>query len=78
VICPGTSRDKEIFLSRDKGTEGQGNIFVPGQRDNVTSCHSLSQEVPRDATRHPVETQVGTSGRSIVSNVCYKKQHTLG
>ena len=24
-------------LSRDKGTAGQGNIFVPGQRDNETS-----------------------------------------
>ena len=26
-----------LSLSRDKGTSGQGNIFVPGQRDNRTS-----------------------------------------
>ena len=26
-----------LSLSRDKGTSGEGNIFVPGQRDNGTS-----------------------------------------
>ena len=26
-----------LLLSRDKGTAGQGNFFVPGQRDNGTS-----------------------------------------
>ena len=31
-----------LSLSRDKGTSGQGNIFVPGQRDNGTSRPGLS------------------------------------
>ena len=46
-VCPGTfapalvpgQRDSgtgKTFLSRDKGTTGQGNFFVPGQRDNGT------------------------------------------
>ena len=35
-----------LSLSRDKGTKGQGNIFVPGQRDNGTSRPGLSQDVP--------------------------------
>jgi hypothetical protein len=37
-----------LSLSRDKGTSGQGNIFVPGQRDNGTSRPRLSRDVPRD------------------------------
>ena len=47
-VCPGIfaltlvlgQRDSgtgKTFLSRDKGTTGQGNFFVPGQRDNRTS-----------------------------------------
>ena len=45
---PGTEKFVPGFLllplSRDKGTAGQGNIFVPGQRNNGTS--------------HPLETLV--------------------
>ena len=33
-------------LSRDKGTLGQENFFVPGQRDNGTSRPGLSRDVP--------------------------------
>ena len=35
-------------LSRDKGTMGQGNIFVPGQKDNRTSrpLETLIWKVP--------------------------------
>ena len=35
-----------LSLSRDKGTSRQGNIFVPGQRDNQRSLLSLSRDVP--------------------------------
>ena len=49
---PGTEEFVPGFLllplSRDKGTAGQGNIFVPGQRDNGTSRPGLSRDVPRD------------------------------
>ena len=56
-FCPGTfapalvpgQRDSgtgKTFLSRDKGTTGQGNFFVPGQRDNGTSRPGLSRDVP--------------------------------
>ena len=36
----------QLSLSRDKGTPGQENFFVPGQRDNGTS--------------RPVESLIGT------------------
>ena len=40
-FCPRTEEFAPGFflllLSRDKGTAGQGNFFVPGQRDNGTS-----------------------------------------
>ena len=35
--CPGT-----------KGHRDRQNFFVPGQRDNGTSCPCLSRDVPRD------------------------------
>ena len=41
-------------LYRDKGTPGQENLFVPGQRENETSHPGLSRDV------HPVETLVHT------------------
>jgi hypothetical protein len=39
ALVPGQweSGTRKLFLSRDKGTAGQGNFFVPGQRDNRTS-----------------------------------------
>ena len=39
ALVPGQrdSGTRKLFLSRDKGTAGQGNFFVPGQRDNGTS-----------------------------------------
>ena len=50
---PGQRSLSRIFalaLVRDKGTAGQGNIFVPGKRDNGTYCPGLSRDVPRDVT----------------------------
>ena len=50
---PGTEEFVPGFLhmslSRDKGTEGQENVLVPGQLDNGTSRPGLSRDVPRDA-----------------------------
>ena len=42
-------------LSRDKGTPGQENLFVPGQRDNGMSLPSLSLDLPfrRNAGTYP-------------------------
>ena len=39
ALIPGKrdNRIRNLFLSRDKGTAGQGNFFVLGQRDNETS-----------------------------------------
>ena len=50
-FCPGTKGFSLLSLSRDKGTLGQGNIFVPGQRDNGTS--------------RPLETLVATSHATL-------------
>ena len=49
-FCPGTEKFVPGFLllslSRDKGTMGQGIIFVLGQKDNGTFCPRLSRDVP--------------------------------
>ena len=47
--CPGTEEFVSGFLLlplfQDRGTTGQGIIFVPGQRDTRKSCPELSQDV---------------------------------
>ena len=52
-FVPERSRTEEFVpghlllpLSRDNGTPGQENVFVPGQRDNGTSRPGLSRDVP--------------------------------
>ena len=48
-ICPGTKgqRDKELFLSRDKGTTGRPILDCPGTSFG-TSNSGLSRDVLRD------------------------------
>ena len=55
-FVPGQEQEP---LSRDKGTPGQENFFVPGQRDNGTSRHGLSRDVPScgNANRNSVTQQ---------------------
>ena len=62
-VCPGIfaaalvpgqrdGRQANLFLSRDKGTAGQANFFVPGPRDNGTSI--------------PLETLVHTYNNDVI------------
>ena len=44
-FVPGCTGTEEFVPGRDAG---QGNFFVPGQRDNGTSRPGLSRDVPRD------------------------------
>ena len=49
LLLSWDSGTRNLFLSQDKGKAGQGNFFVPGQRDNGTSrpVKALVQTQPR-------------------------------
>ena len=61
---PGTEKFVLGFLLLDKA--GQGNIFVPGQRDDGTSHPGLSRDVLRRTFR-PLETLVMSYLLAIVN-----------
>ena len=63
LLLSRDSGTRNFFLSRDKGTAGQGNFFVPRQRDNGTSRPGLSQDVPREVPflGNPSQNVLGTT-----------------
>jgi hypothetical protein len=65
ALVPGQrdSGTRKLFLSRDKGTAGQGNFFVPGQRDNGTS--------------RPLETLVSVSKNTEVVSVFFLENNRI-
>ena len=72
-----------LFLSWDKGTAGQGNFFVPGERDKETvlSRNKVTMGCPVSdcpGTARPLETLNLTEWGNLLSDswqICFKIVH---